>query len=198
MRNIYFDIDKLIFRDFFRNTCPFQFYRLDEEDIQNKVQRLKTLLVDIQYCFSEIETSALFSNFRLYNSDIIFCCSRFFEQLFENNASYLFLQYIYYDCDCRVEYCRKRYLTTFVVKRNIFYAFFGNAAISNTITQKSDAESALFLQFSTDLFQQYLDSAISKSTILLLSISVQTSTILTAAHEDLIENFSKLIYSASA
>jgi len=172
IRNIYFDVDKLIFRDFLCSACLSQFYRLDKENIQNKVQRLKTLLADIQYCLSEIETSVLFSNFKLYSSDIISRCKRFFQQLFKNNTFYLFLQHIYYNCDCKIEHCRKQYLTTFIVKRNIFCAFFENAAISNIIAQESDAELALSLQFSTDLLQQHLDSAILKSTILLLSISV--------------------------
>ncbi len=133
----------------------------------------------------------------MYNSNIIFCCKRFFEQLFKDNVSYLFLQHIYYNCSRRTEYCRKRYLTTFAVKYNIFCAFFDDAATSDITIQESDIKSTLFSQSSANSFQLYSDSATPKSTTLLLLISAQASDTLTLAHKNLIEKFSKLIYSIS-
>lgn len=47
MRNMYLDVDESMFKDFLRNARSSQFYRLNEKDIKDKVQRLKTLLVDV-------------------------------------------------------------------------------------------------------------------------------------------------------
>lgn len=129
MRNMYLDVDESMFRDFLRNARSSQFYRLNEEDIKDKVQRLKTLLVDVQRRISKIKTSTLFLDFKSCNSNFTFRCERSFKQSFEDDVFYLFLQYVYYDWDREVKHCRKRYLTTFVVKRNIFCAFFNDAKI---------------------------------------------------------------------
>lgn len=47
MRNMYPNVDELMFRDFLRNARSPQFYRLDEEDIKDKVKHLKALLANI-------------------------------------------------------------------------------------------------------------------------------------------------------
>jgi len=78
-----------------------------------------------------IKTLTLFLNFKLYNSNITFHCEIFFKQSFENNAFYFFLQHVYYDYDRKIKHCRKRYLTSFVIKRNIFCTFFNDATILN-------------------------------------------------------------------
>lgn len=198
MRNMYPDVDELMFRDFLRNARPPQFYRLDEEDIKDKVKHLKALLADIQRRPSETETPALSSDCKAFGSDITSRCGRPFEQSFKDDAPYLFLQHVYHDCGRGAEHCRKRYLTTFAVKRDIFCAFFGDAATPDTTIQGSDAGPTPSPQPSADTLQPHSDPATPKPTTPPLSTPAQASSALTLAHEDPIENSSELVHSASA
>jgi len=198
MRNMYPDVDELMFRDFLRNARPPQFYRLDEEDIRDKITHLKALLADIQRRPSVTETPALSSDFKSCGSDITSRCGRPFEQSFEDDAPYLFLQHVYYDYGRRAEHCRKRYLTSFAIKRDIFCAFFGDAATPDNTTQEPDAGPAPSLQSFIGSPQPYSDPATPKPTTPPLSILAQTSSNLTSAHEDSIEHSSQLVHSASA
>lgn len=47
MRNIYFDIDNFIIREFFRNARLSQFYQLDKQDLNKKIKQLEAILANI-------------------------------------------------------------------------------------------------------------------------------------------------------
>lgn len=194
MRNTYPDVDEVMFRDFLRNARPPQFYRLDEGEIRDKVQRLKALLADVQRRPSETETPALSSDIKSCGSDITSRCGRPFEQSFEDDVPHLFLQHVYHGCGRRVEHCRKQYLTAFSVKRDVFCAFFGDAAIPDTISRGS----APSPQYCTDSPQQHSGPATPKPTTPPLSTPAQASSAPTLPPEDPIGNSSELVHSASA
>lgn len=121
--NPFVGADEMMTREFLRHARPPQLYYFDDSVFDLNVRRICDALKQIQPRGVGIEAPEISSDRDSCGSDLSLRCGRPFEQAFHNDVGRLYLRYLYKDYrDAQ----RKRYITSFAVKRDIFHAFFGS------------------------------------------------------------------------
>ena len=109
-------------KNFLREARPSNFFRIKPVKLHDKVQIIYTILYNITEKKAAAKILKLTFNYDNCGFDIINRYKISFEKSFLANRQYLFLQYLYLNL---YSITLKRYLTSFDIKRNIFYNFFG-------------------------------------------------------------------------
>lgn len=125
------DPDVKMASEFLRQCRPTEHYNFDETVFSSEVQRIATTLRAVQ-ARGTTSTAPLLSFNGQGNMSLADRCGRPFEQSFLDDKKYLFISYIYntHWASLSLEQLtslRQRHLTSFMVKRDIFHAFFGNS-----------------------------------------------------------------------
>ena len=120
--NPYVDADETMAREFLRRARPPQLYQFDDTAFDLNVRKICDTLKQVQRSCPVLPTPDLTSDRESCGPDVSSRCGRPFEQAFLDDVGRLFLHHVYKDSLCA---SRKRYITTFAVKRDIFHCFFG-------------------------------------------------------------------------
>lgn len=147
--NAFADADEIIARDFLRHARPSQLYHFDDIVFDTNVRRICDVLKQIQLRSIATEASEISSNRDSCGTDVLFRCGRPFEQVFRDDVDHFYLRHLYKDYG-NVQ--RKRYVTSFAVKRDIFYAFFGSPSLGLTVA--FEAGPSILLVFTMEQHQQ--------------------------------------------
>ena len=121
--NAFTDADETMARDFLRHARPPQLYHFDDTMFDLNVRRICDALKQVRPREAMTETPEISSNRDSCGSDVSLRCGRPFEQAFHDDVARLYLRHIYKDYG---DVQRKRHITSFAVKRDIFHAFFGS------------------------------------------------------------------------
>ena len=116
------NVDAEMAEDFLREARPPDFYSIEPVDLHHKVQAICAVLQGIRPNTSAMKFPELTSDHDDCGSDISSRCGIPFEKSFLADRQYLFLNHIYPNSSSITP---KRYLTSFNVKRDFFYSFFG-------------------------------------------------------------------------
>ena len=108
--------------NFLREARPSNFFRIKSIELHGKIQVIYTILYSITEKKAAAKILKLIFNYDNCGFNIVNRYKIFFEKFFLADRQYLFLQYLYLNL---YSITLKRYLTSFDVKRNIFYSFFG-------------------------------------------------------------------------
>ena len=127
--NPYLEADETMAREFLRRARPPQLYQFDDTAFDLNVRKICDTLKQVQRSNPVPPSPDLSSDRESCGPDVSFRCGRPFEQAFLDDVGRLFLRYVYSDSLCA---SRKRFITTFAVKRDIFHCFFGCFDTSST------------------------------------------------------------------
>lgn len=122
IRNAFEDADESMTRDFLRHARPPQLYQFDDSVFDSNVRRICDALKLVRPCIIATDPPTISSNHNACGTDVSSRCGRPFEQAFQDDVCHLYLRNIYDDFATTG---RKRYVTSFGVKRYIFQCFFG-------------------------------------------------------------------------
>ncbi len=117
--------DEMMTREFLRQARPPQLYHFDDTVFDLNVRRICDALKQIQPRSAITEAPEISSDRDSCGSDVSLRCGRPYEHAFHDDVGCLYLRYLYKDYG---DVQRKRYITSFAVKRDIFHAFFGSSS----------------------------------------------------------------------
>lgn len=132
------DADVRMTQQFLHQVRPSQYYKFDEGVFDTEVLRICSVLSKVQARRIEAERPSVNSNRETgCGPDINNRCGRPYEGSFIADQPSMFLQHIY---EQQVGDNSRRFLSTFAVKRCIFYSFFGGPETYPEVREKDDRQ----------------------------------------------------------